>query len=394
MIFDGNFYRIKKFLQKAKSGDDVYIAAIGGSVTEGAGPAKFTDGYAYQFFRKVQQKYGRGHGSAKGENFHFCNAGLSGSSSLTGIVRYKKDVVDVLGTVPDLLIIEFAVNDDGGEIFQRSFEALVRTALLSNENMAVIALYCAATYGNSSQEKKPIADYYQIPQIEILSEVEEKFESGEFTKEWFYADYVHPTYEGHKYMCNRLIELLEMSKCCLPEQKKQIAVPEKSFIEPSFYGMIQISADIQEKAFQKNAKINENECVKIERGVFNCIDEITQTIKKTNSVEFTNNWHYKGDEQSPETKNKPFKMEIFCKNLIMIWKNQAGGAFKKFGKAEVLVDGKQVTILDGGKQGGWNNCVPNVIIDEEVAKNHTVEVKMCEDSKKLGCTILSMGYTK
>ena len=32
-----------------RAGDEVIISAIGGSVTEGAGPAVYTEGYAYQF---------------------------------------------------------------------------------------------------------------------------------------------------------------------------------------------------------------------------------------------------------------------------------------------------------------------------------------------------------
>ena len=37
--------------------EDVIIAAIGGSVTEGAGPASYTQGYAYQFKDLFINKY-------------------------------------------------------------------------------------------------------------------------------------------------------------------------------------------------------------------------------------------------------------------------------------------------------------------------------------------------
>ena len=51
IVSTGNNARMKKVLAKIRAGEKVYVTALGGSVTEGAGPAKFTDGYAYQFFR-------------------------------------------------------------------------------------------------------------------------------------------------------------------------------------------------------------------------------------------------------------------------------------------------------------------------------------------------------
>ena len=87
---------------------------------------------------------------------------------MLGAVRYRKDVIDVLGGTPDLLIVEFAVNDGGEPVFQRSFEALVRDALVANPETAVIAIYAAATYGNTSGPKKAVANNYAIPQINIL----------------------------------------------------------------------------------------------------------------------------------------------------------------------------------------------------------------------------------
>ena len=56
IVSKGNNARLKTVLEKAKNGEKLYIAAIGGSVTEGAGPANFKDGYAYQFVKKFKEK--------------------------------------------------------------------------------------------------------------------------------------------------------------------------------------------------------------------------------------------------------------------------------------------------------------------------------------------------
>ena len=60
LVDTGNNYRLKTVIEKIKKGDKVYIAAIGGSVTEGAGPQDFKDGYAYQFFRAVKTEFAPG----------------------------------------------------------------------------------------------------------------------------------------------------------------------------------------------------------------------------------------------------------------------------------------------------------------------------------------------
>ena len=372
IVSTGNNARMKTVLSKLRSGKPVKMAIIGGSVTEGAGPAQFTDGYAYQFYRALKAKYAPGDGS----NFTFNNAGLSGTGSLLGIVRYQRDVVEVCGGAPDLLVIEFAVNDNGDLLCQRSFEAIMREALLANPDCAVMALYCVASYGNTFVQKKPVSDFYAVPQINMREVVEAAIENKVFTKEQYFTDYAHPTFEGHKFMCDCLMTLVD--KLDRAKADAKLVVPAAAWKEPGLYGMKRIYPD------------NKDSNVKIERGDFSDTDRKCQTLKKTNASDFSENWKKKLDAKS---ENVPFKMELTCKNLIFVYKVQAGGDAEKFGKAEVYVDGRKVATYDGGKQGGWNNCEPNMIIDERTAAKHTVIVKMAPGSEKLGFTIVTMGYT-
>ena len=371
IVSTGNNYRMKKVLSKIRNGEKVYIAAIGGSVTEGAGPEKFTDGYAYQFFRALKAKYAPG----EGKNLYFNDAGLSGTGSLLGVVRYQKDVVEVLGHKPDLLIVEFAVNDNGDTICQRSFEGIIGQALAENEECAVLALYCAASYGNTSLQKKPVADYYSVPQVNMLEVVNDAMKTGLFSKEQYYSDYVHPTLDGHRIMCECLMTLVDKMDKAKADTKA--VIPAKAFKEPSMIGMKQIFGD--------------DENVKITAGGFNQKDKSCQTLKKTNASNFPINWNHKMNAKPDE---RPFKMEINCKNLVFVYKVQSANSAEKFGKADVFVDGKKIATYDGGKEGGWNNCEPNLIIDQPAAGPHTVEVKMAKGSEKLGFTIVTMGYSE
>ena len=372
IVSTGTNARMKKVLAKARQGEKVRIAAIGGSVTEGAGPADFKDGYAYQFFRAFKAKYAAGDGS----NLSFNNAGLSGTGSLVGIVRYEEDVVKVCGGNPDLLIIEFAVNDNGDVLCQRTFEAIIRKAMLANPDCAVIAMYAVASYGNTAGQKKPVADHYVLPQINMMPVVNGAIEKKTFTKEQYFTDYAHPTFEGHQFMSDCLMALVDKMDKAAKDSEQH--VPASCFKEPSLYGLKRI--------LPSDTDAN----VQIERGDFTETDRKCQSLKKTNASDFPENWKKK---LNAKAENKPFKMELTCKSLIMIYKVQASGDAEKFGKAEVYVDGRKVATWDGGKNGGWNNCEPSIVIDERTAAKHTIMVKMAPGSEKLGFTIVAMGYS-
>ena len=368
LVSTGNNYRLKTALEKIKKGEKVTLAALGGSVTEGAGPEKFTDGYAFQFFRALKAAYAPGNG----ENVVFDGAGLSGTPSQLGIVRYKQDVVDVLGGNPDILIIEFAVNDAGDDFSARGFEALVRDALSASPETAVIALYSAATYGNTAAQKKPIANHYQIPQVDILPVVKKGISSGKVKEKDYYTDNVHPTKDGHQFMSDSLMNLLAVVDKAAKDSP--CAIPAESLKNPSFSGMKMILGD--------------DENVKISAGAFNKKDGATQTLKKTNKGNFPNNWY-----KAASSKGESFKMDINCKNLILTYKVQGSWLSEKFGSADVYVDGKKVGTYDGGAANGWNNCEARLIIDEKSAAKHSVEIKMAPGSESKGFTIVCMGYS-
>ena len=367
LVSTGNTYRLKKVIEKLRAGENVYIAALGGSVTEGAGPSSYKDGYAYQFNKKIKAAYTTNNGA----NVYFDGAGLSGTPSQLGLVRYQSDVVEVLGQAPDLLIIEFAVNDDGSDLSTRAFEALVRNALEANNECAVIALYSAATYGNSANAKKPVAEFYNIPQVNVLPVVQRAVSANDFKKEAYYTDTVHPTKSGHEFQADCLMNLI--AKTDASPEDEPVAIPD-SWCKP--------------KPLTNFTRIlGDDSNVKITAGDFNSKDDYTQSIKKTGKANFPANWHHASGNDS-------FVMKINCKALIFTYKEQGSWLSEKFGKADVFVDGKKVATYDGGKAGGWCNCVPVYIIDEEKASDHTVEIKMADGDENKGFTIVAMGYSK
>lgn len=367
IIDKGNNYRIKKFLEKLRSGEQVFVACIGGSVTEGAGPNDFRDGYAYQFSKKLISTY-----APKGaSNLKFDGAGLSGSSSVVGLVRYEQDVVNVLGTEPDLLVIEFAVNDGADPTKQRAFEELIRRALSAKPDAAVIALYAAATYPNTQNQMKVVANHYQIPQVSVQNAI--NYRQNSFEDKKFYTDYVHPTKEGHTIMAECLMNIIDIAD--KSELDEIFEIPATCKKEKPLSGFKQILGD--------------DENVKISAGSFNSTDNQTQSLKKTNKGNFPINWHRK-----PDSGSESFKMEVTCSKLIFVHKD-FGNWGVKGGKAEVIVDGIPLSQkLNGFTGSGWNNCVETIIIDSEETAKHTVEVKMIDEHQDRAFSIIGMGYSK
>lgn len=361
----GNNYRMKKVIEKLRSGEDVYIAALGGSVTEGAGPANFRDGYAYQFFKKLTNAYTPNNGA----NAHFNDAGLSGTPSTLGLIRYETDIVEILGHKPDLFIIEFCVNDGGEPIYAKSHEALMRNALLSDPDMCVIELFSdAKSYKNSQPNIMPVATYYRVPQVSIQDTVEGH--PAQIKEDKFFADYVHPTKEGHEIMADCLMNLF--AKADAMNMAEPYEVPEKYFKEPGYTNF---------------TRIMPNDAAVIDTGDFKDTDAKTQTLKKTNKGDFPLNW------KKSRNDGAALVVEANCKAFFFTYKVQGSWESEKYGSAEVYVDGKKVATYEGGAANGWNNCETRVLFDNETADNHKIEVRMAKGSEKLGFTIVAMGYT-
>ena len=358
----GNNSLVKKVLAKLRAGEDVIVAAIGGSVTEGAGPSDFHQGYAYQFKDLFIQKY-----VADSAKVKFVPAGIGGTPSAMGVVRYQKDVVAAGGRDPDLLIVEFAVNDWLECTNTRAMEYIVRNAL--EHGTAVIMLYAAATYTNQQGQIKPVADFYDLPQVSISDGLAGSGVNQEKDSKVYYSDYVHPTRYGHTYMAKCLMNLID-----------EIDAGETSpeYVLPAGYK--------NENAFKSFAAIysdTKDENVLVKAGAFDKKDDAIQGYSHGGKC-FVENWS-KGDGA------ESFTMSLNCKSLIMVYKNANNDGF---GKADVYIDGKLQKTYAGHEDGGWNNCMIVMIIDEAVAGPHTVEIKMAQGDEDKAFTILAFGYAR
>ena len=115
-VHRGNLYRIKELMRRARQGDRMRLAFLGGSITQGSVSSQYTNCYAYLVYDWFVRRFPK-------TAFTYVNAGVGGTTSQFGVSRVEEDV---LSFKPDFVVIEFSVNDENTDFFQETYEGLVR----------------------------------------------------------------------------------------------------------------------------------------------------------------------------------------------------------------------------------------------------------------------------
>ena len=176
----GNTYRLDKKLAGAENGDPLTIAYLGGSITEGKN-------YTTPFSNYVRNTFAKG-------SFKEVNAGLSGTSSVVGLVRSEQEIV---AQNPDIIFLEFSVNDHEDIMYKKCFESCIKKFLDLPNEPAVIVLITRAQGGFSSQNQMyPIGKNFDIPVISMDDALTKAFNSGFLKASDYYTDEYHPHQKG------------------------------------------------------------------------------------------------------------------------------------------------------------------------------------------------------
>ena len=187
-------YLLGKVFERAAKGQKTTIAALGGSITKGAG----IENGANVYLDWIGGWWRNAFPTAEVE---LVNAGRSGSGSDVGAIRVQSHI---LNRNPDLVIIEFAVNDIGNPVSAESLEGIIRQLLKHPKRPAILLLYTTtAQLTNDESTVIPIGNHYDLPMISmkpILSHLADP--------QQFFADAVHPNAEGHKLIADAVIEYL------------------------------------------------------------------------------------------------------------------------------------------------------------------------------------------
>ncbi len=372
----GDSKRLRRVIERAKRGEEVTIAYIGGSITQGAGAVPiYTQCYAYQSWRRFQKMYGNG------ENVRFIKAGVGGTPSELGMIRFERDVLRDGSVKPDIIVIEFAVNDQGDETQGDCYESLVRKALKQPNEPAVVLLFSVFANDENLQERMiPVGMHYHLPMVSIKNAVTKQFYYGHgagriMTKNQFFYDIYHPTNTGHRVMADCLAYLWEQA--CTSDETAETVLRE-----PLIGNTFENVRLLDKKDLYRN--------VQIQPGGFTHTDRVLQCVEMDAVAEpvpeFPFNWHYDGTD----TAQPYFEMTISCRALLLIFKDSGE---TDAGRADVFVDGRYVRTADPFVNG-WLHCNAIIILNGHTGGSHHVRVQLQETDRKKKFTILGFGYVE
>ena len=382
LIQVGNPDRLRKVLDKAAAGEDVTLSFIGGSITQGAGAIPINENcYARVFYEDFVKRY------MKGGECTFVKAGVGGTPSELGMIRFERDVLRDGTKQPDLVVIEFAVNDEGDETQGVCYESLVRKALSLPWKPAVVLLFAVFSNDWNLQDRlSPVGRNYDLPMVSVLDAVSPQFplmpsEGRVISKNQYFYDVYHPSNLGHQIMANCLSNLMDevAGQASGDFSGKEISLSEKGPVIGADFEKIELLDKKELDALKDKFDIAE-----VVEGSFDQKDEDLQAVEMDKDIEMTpefpHNWcHESGVE--------PFKMTITCKRLLLIFKDSAAASH---GTAEAYVDGRKVMDADP-HVNGWTHCNAVILVNETESRKREVLIKMKDGSENKKFTILGFG---
>jgi lysophospholipase L1-like esterase len=191
-VSGGSNRRVHEFLDKCRSRDTVRIGFIGGSITQGAVSSTPSRRFSSQFTEFIRKAF------PNLQSVIEINAGIGATGSRFAASRLQHDV---LAQAPDLLVVEFAVNDFGAgtdDYVRGTMEGLVRQALLSDPELPVLLLFMAKGDGQNVQALQgDVGLHYFLPMISWRDAVRPLIDSGKASWGAFYYDDPHPNDTGH-----------------------------------------------------------------------------------------------------------------------------------------------------------------------------------------------------
>lgn len=377
LLNKGNNKRLKAAIDKAKRGEEVTVAYIGGSITHGAGAVPLnTNCYAYLSFSRFKRMFG----PKGGEAIRLIKAGVGGTPSELGIVRYERDVLRDGDVEPDIVVVEFAVNDAGDETKGNCYESLVLKALHAPNKPAVILLFSVFVNDWNLQDRlAPVGWHYELPMVSVKDAVVEQFrltkaEGNVISKRQYFYDIYHPTNEGHKVMADCLGWLFDITDRSAPDEED--IVTDK----PPVIGHDFVSTRLLDRR-------NGASLARIDASGFKETDADLQLAEMDDhpyaTPFFPNNWMHTADSG-----NQSFRMTILCKHLILVFKDSGSS---EFGSAEIWMDGRYTKVADP-HEVNWTHCNTIILYNEPVSQEHTVEIRMAPGHEDKRFTILGFGY--
>ena len=333
-------------MKKAEAGEPVTIAAIGGSITQGTisngakdSQLKTKTCYADIFFSWWKETF-------PNSEVTVVNAGIGATDSYLGVHRVQEDVLDFH---PDVVLVEYSVNDTGNNTYKTTYDNLVYKVAASEDAPAVLLLFMGQTNLSTAQNVHQLVGFqYGFPMVSYLNLLSDFFEAGRYTEKDLSGDVTHPSALGHAIVGEILWKYLNNVYAELDSYGEPAAFDKKIFTKAKY-----LNAELA--GVEDIAPANLGSFAETGKD-FNGWGNVWQTTDGSGGITFT----------------------VTCRNLgILFWRSTSAD----FGNYEVWVDGEHKGTLEGYFKGGWGNYAHSQEIfasDEEA--EHTITIKKADGS--------------
>lgn len=348
VVNPGNTARLADAMKRAQAGEKITIGTIGGSITQGTAASTTDERYAnraLQWWAKTFPK----------AQLDFVNAGIGATDSYIGVHRVD---ADLLSKKPDVVIVEFSVNDTDAALNLQTYDSLVWKILQAENHPAVILLFTTQEDGTSLQDTHmQIGSAYNLPMISYKNAVLPEIEAGRFTWKDISPDNIHPNSVGH----GIIGELLWSYFNSVYAKLDQIDTSDLTFTATP------VTKDLYAKG--------------------QLLDSKTLTPKTMQGFEqaevsnqFPNDWTTKeGGELT---------FEVTGSNIGVLYYKTVDG---KSGQYCVYVDDRLIQVLDGDFTGGWGNYAQaQQVYTSDTPSTHTVTIKQLEGTDLTQFTVLGL----
>lgn len=324
-IYTGNSSRFHQVIEKARRQEPIHLFFLGASITYGY-EIKEEERFPAILCRYLQQLTGN-------SDIFVHNLSLPGMPSLHGLYlsyfelpKYK----------PDLIVIDYSVNDQKHPAYRDGFESLLVRCLNHASNPAVLSFFVRQEVGYTCMpHMAAVCRHYQIPFVDIGGWLTSDIEQGKMQWNDYSYDYCHPSSNGHQYIGTCLTKLLEV----LAETP---AVPE-FFPEQAFY-----NRDPAYLHFYPDA------------------------------------WKHTSDSDTA-----PLIVDFSCRMLYLVYEVDIT---PDFGKAELFVDGSCFRVLDSYRIHEWDRPVQEILYLSRDVQMHHIELRIPKEDEQKHFSLLCLGF--
>lgn len=335
----GNQVRLAKVIKKLQAGEEVTVAYLGGSITQGssAGDDKC---YARLTTNWLEEKFPEA-------KINYVRAGIGATGSYIGVHRADRDV---LAYSPDLVFIDFSVNDttERTATNKETYEGLLRKLWKAESAPAIVTIAMTQQDGTSFQEYHgEIVKKYDIPMISYRNAILDVIDKGYIQWTDISDDNIHPNIPGHQVLTDLITDYLRS----VIDNVDSITGEESNFDV----------ADAVTKYEDASVLTSENTTPKSLGGF---------AVKSGLFGNFSEAWMVRSTEGA-FTDDDAIVFEAECNNVGLLYGKLTSNA----GKAEVYVDDNLCATVDADFTGGWGSYVEFAEVASDLGEGvHTIKI--------------------